>query len=246
MDEHLYEAFMRLERSHWWFVARQRILVDLTRRFVAPRSRILDVGCGTGYYLEAARREFDAHGIDFSDTAVRMCQARGLTGVTTDTIEDLARKRTTPFQAVMFLDVIEHLDDDVAALRASRAVLAPAGVVIVTVPAYRFLWSTHDDLNQHRRRYVARELRASLEKAGFRVELLTYFNTFLFPLALGRRFAQRIMRRASYDELAMPPAWLNRVLCRVFASESHLVRRAGPRGPLPFGLSVAAVGRVVG
>jgi SAM-dependent methyltransferase len=243
MEEQLYEAFLRLERSHWWFMARQKILLDLTRRFVAPGGRILDVGCGTGYYLEEARREFDAHGIDFSDTAVRMCQTRGLTTVTKDTLDDLAAADAPRFDAIMFLDVIEHMDDDVATLTAARRLLAPGGITIVTVPAYMFMWSAHDDANQHRRRYVARGLARVLAASGFRVELVTYFNTLLFPLALARRATQRLLPRKDYDELALPPAWLNRWLRRVFELEAGFVRRAGPRGLFPFGLSIAAVGR---
>lgn len=244
MDEHLYEAFFRLERSHWWFVARQRILLELTRRFVAPGGRILDVGCGTGYFLEEARAEFDVHGIDFSDTAVRMCHGRGLSTVSNETLDDLASRATPAFDAITFLDVIEHLDDDIGALKAARPLLASSGVVVITVPAYMFLWSKHDDDNQHRRRYVAKAVRRALEMSGFRVELVTYFNTLLFPLALARRAAQRLFPKEAYDELALPAPWLNRALRRVFELESPIVQRTGAHGLLPFGLSIAAVGRV--
>jgi 2-polyprenyl-3-methyl-5-hydroxy-6-metoxy-1,4-benzoquinol methylase len=243
MDEQLYDAFHRLERSHWWFIARQRILLEITRRFVAPGGRILDVGCGTGYYLEEATKEFDAHGIDISDIAVRMCHSRGLTTVTSHSLHDLAERAVQPFNAIMFLDVLEHMDEDVDALVAARRLLSPGGVVVITVPSYMFLWSPHDVANQHRRRYLAGEVRTRLAAAGFQVELLTYFNTLLFPLALARRVTQRVMRRDDYDELAMPAPWLNRGLCRIFSMESPFVRRAGRRGLFPFGLSVAAVGR---
>ena len=244
MDEQLYDAFLRLERTHWWFVARQRILLDLTRRFVRPGGRILDVGCGTGFYLEAVRGEFDAHGIDFSDTAVKMCHDRGLTSVTTETLEGLAAREPSTFDAVMFLDVVEHMDDDVGALKLARRLLVPGGITMVTVPAYMFMWSSHDDMNQHRRRYVVSGLKSAMCVAGFNVELATYFNTLLFPLALARRFSQRVSRRDDYDELALPPRLLNSFLRRVFELEARLVPRAGRNGLLPFGLSVAGIGRV--
>lgn len=243
MDEHLYEHYWRLERAHWWFIARRQIVLDLTRRFVDRGSRILDVGCGTGYYLERAGEEFEAHGIDFSDTAVRICRSRGLSAVTTDTIEELAERAPHSFDAITFLDVAEHIDDDIGALKAAHRLLAPGGVTIVTVPAYMFLWSVHDDENQHKRRYVASGLREVLSAAGFEVELVTYFNTLLFPLAVLRRMAQRVFRRKDYDEFALPPRWVNQSLRRVFELERPLVQKAGPRGMLPFGLSIAAVGR---
>ncbi len=246
MDLHLYEAFHRLERSHWWFIARQRILLDLTRRFVAPGGRILDVGCGTGYFLDEARHEFEVHGVDPSETAARMCRDRGLTSFTVGTVEDVGGSQTSPFDAVMFLDVIEHMDDDVGALRAANRLMAPGGVTVVTVPAYKFLWSEHDDANQHRRRYVASGLAAALRNAGFQVELVTYFNTFLFPLAVARRLAQRVFPSKAYDELALPAPWVNQWCRRVFELEAPLVKRAGSRGLLPFGLSIAAVGRATG
>ena len=246
MDEHLYDAFFRLERSHWWFVARQQILLRLTRRFLPPGGKFLDVGCGTGDYLETASREFDGHGIDCSATAVRICRERGLTNVTATTLEDLTEQPQAQFNAVMFFDVIEHLDDDTGTLAAARRVLVPGGVVMVTVPAYQFLWSRHDDENQHRRRYTARQLRARLKTAGYRVEMLTYFNTLLFPLAVARRTAQRFFPQPDYDELAMPRGWRNACLRRVFGVEAPFVKRASAYGLFPFGLSIAAVGRFVG
>lgn len=242
MDEQLYHDFLGVERSHWWFLARREILFDLVRRFVPPGSSFLDIGSGTGFFLERLLTEYRAFGLDASETAVRMCHERGLDTVICGTIRDPRVAERSPFDAAGYFDVIEHLDDDVGALRDARDLLRPGGVVIVTVPAYMFLWSEHDVKNHHRRRYTAPRLRAVLEEAGFRVELLTYFNTLLFPLAVARRLGTRVLRAPIDNEFApMHPA-VNEAFRRVFAIERRFVPRCGRVG-MPFGLSIAAVGR---
>ena len=143
---------------------------------------------------------------------------------------------------MFLLDVIEHLDDDGLALKEAAHVLVPGGVVIVTVPAFMSLWSEHDVLNEHRRRYRRAELGSRLEQAGLRIERLTYFNSRLFPLAAIDRWAHRLTRRPVRAELQVPRRWINDLMRRTFQSEQHRV--ADPaRAPYPFGVSALAVGR---
>jgi hypothetical protein len=139
---------------------------------------------------------------------------------------------------VLLLDVIEHVDDDVATLRAARGAVGDGGLLIVTVPAYRWLWSGHDEVLGHRRRYTAGELRAAVERAGFRVLRVSYFNTLLFPLLAAVRAGKRVRGDRGHD-LRRPPAPLNWLLERAFAFERHLV----PRVSLPFGASLLLIGR---
>jgi hypothetical protein len=127
-------------------------------------------------------------------------------------------------------------------------VLRDNGVVFVTVPAYQFLWSAHDDLNNHRRRYVARQLRGVVESAGFRVEVLAYFNSLLFPAAVARRLGGRLLGSRISREFEPVTPWLNEVMRRVFVAERGIVRRAGTSRfafRFPFGLSILCVGRRV-
>jgi len=141
-------------------------------------------------------------------------------------------------EVVLLLDVIEHVDDDVAALRAARAAVGEGGLLVVTVPAYQWLWSGHDEVLGHRRRYTAAGLRAAVERAGFEVLRVSYFNTLLFPLLAAVRGWKRLRGDRGHD-LRRPTAPLNRLLEGVFAFERHLV----PRLPLPFGASLLLIGR---
>jgi SAM-dependent methyltransferase len=245
VDPSLFTTFAAVERSHWWFTARREIVLSVADRFVASGAPILDVGCGTGFFLEAVQPRYDAWGVDPSPVAVELCRARGLEHVVQGSAYDLSAVGDRRFAALFFLDVIEHLDDDVRALREAVRVLAPGGVVIVTVPAFMFLWSEHDVVNQHRRRYRRPQLAALLGAAGLAVERLTYFNFYLFPLATADRLASRLARRRVEAELTVPRPWVNRLMGQTFRSERHRVADPG-RGAFPFGLSLLAVGRKLG
>ena len=242
MNEQLYHDFLRVERSHWWFQARRDILFDVVERFLPAGASFLDIGSGTGFFLEQLATKYNAFGLDASEIAVRMCHERGLRSVILGTIDDARGAHGNAFDAVGFFDVIEHLDDDVSALAGARELLRPGGVVLVSVPAYMFLWSDHDALNQHRRRYVAPQLKEVLERAGFQIELLTYFNSLLFPIAATHRIASKIGGDPTQSDFAALPASLNTLFRHIFALERGIVRRCGARG-MPFGLSILAVGR---
>ena len=245
MDPSLFTTFAAVERSHWWFTARRDIVLTVAQRFLPEGAPILDVGCGTGYFLEGAGNRYDAWGVDPSPLAVDLCRARGLERVVQGSAYDLSAVADRRFEAAFFLDVIEHLDDDARALREAMRVLAPGGLVIITVPAFMFLWSEHDVVNQHRRRYRRPHLAALLGEVGLGVERLTYFNFFLFPLATADRLASRLARRRVEAELTVPRPWVNRLMGGTFRSERGRVSDP-ERGAFPFGLSLLAVGRKPG
>ena len=234
----MFAAFARVERSHWWFGARRDIVLGVLANHVQPGARLLDVGCGTGFFLEAAGERYDAWGVDPSATAVRLCHERGMTQVVEGTAEALPV--TGLFDAVLFLDVLEHLDDDLAALAEARRHLAPDGIVLATVPAHMALWSDHDVVNQHRRRYSKAQLHHQLLAAGLEIRQLTYFNSYLFPAAVAERVSRRLVKRPADTLLPLPPAPLNRAMRRIFSLEQRRLARPRP-GTFPFGLSVLAV-----
>jgi len=134
--------------------------------------------------------------------------------------------------------VLEHVADEAGALRACRRLLAPGGRLVVTVPAYAWLWSRHDELLGHRRRYTAGSLRAVVEAAGFAVDRVTYFNTLLAPPIMATRIVRAALRRSRHD-LERPAPLVNRLLARAFGAEATLLRFAS----LPFGISILLIAR---
>jgi len=204
----------------------------------AKRPRILDVGCGTGANLEMLAGFGEAEGVDISDDALAFCHARGLTNVRKSTAEKLPFDDES-FELVTALDVIEHLDDDVAGLREMRRVLKPDGRALLFVPAFMFLWGVQDDVSNHRRRYTASELRRAVSEAGFEVERLSYANiTFFAPTLLGRLIMRATgLRPASESNINV--AALNGIFGKVLGAESAFLRWIN----IPFGVSVLCVAR---
>ena len=242
MDPQLLTSFASVERTHWWFTARRDILLSVTDRFVPAGGSILDVGCGTGYFIESAVERYEAWGVDPSSTAVAMCHERGLGNVVEGSAYDLSAVEARRFDGVFFLDVLEHLDDDARALREAVRVLRPGGVIIATVPAFMWLWSGHDVVNHHRRRYRLRQIEKLFLDAGLAIERLTYFNFYLFSLASVDRLVSRVTERRTSAELRVPPKVVNRLMGDTFRLERRRVADSS-RVPYPFGLSILAVGR---
>ncbi|HEV2033372.1 MAG TPA: methyltransferase domain-containing protein [Candidatus Dormibacteraeota bacterium] len=234
-----------MEDVHWWFVGRRRILLTILNRYIGAGTqggrRILDVGCGTGTMLIYLARFGNAQGVDIDEEAIEYCHARGLTQVSQSAADSLPFSNDT-FELVTVLDVIEHIDDDVGVLREVRRVLRPGGRLLVTVPAYMFLWGRQDRVNLHKRRYVAPELRKRLQSAGFEVERLTYLNAFMFPAIAAIRLISRLLPAPAENtsDFAFPaPRPLNAVLSAVFGSERYILSRLN----IPFGVSIMALAR---
>jgi SAM-dependent methyltransferase len=245
MRAEMYALHDAHESSHWWFVARRRIVLRMLRRELdepPPAGlRLLDVGCGAGGMLGHLARFGSAIGVDPSPDAVAYSAARGA-DVRLGTLPDgLPFGADDRFDVITLLDVLEHVDDDDASLRTLRRLLAPAGLLVMTVPAFPFLWSGHDVVNEHRRRYTRPQLRQRLVTAGFDVRTLSYFNTALFPPIAAVRLLRRLSRGADEGgDLGVVPAPLNAVLGSVFAAERHVL----PHVSLPFGVSLIATARV--
>ena len=234
-----------MEDVHWWFVGRRRILLSILERYLGADTttgrKILDVGCGTGTMLTHLAHFGDARGVDMDLEAVGYCHDRGLQQVTQSGAGSLPFDTDT-FDLVTALDVVEHIDDDLGALREMRRVLKPGGLLLLTVPAYRFLWGRQDDINLHKRRYVARQLRSRLQAAGFEVERLTYMNSILFPAIAAVRLVRHVLPEPPKleSDFAFPaPQPLNVLLSAIFGSERHLLTRFD----VPFGVSIMALAR---
>jgi SAM-dependent methyltransferase len=226
------------DRAHWWFRGRLAVIVAVLRRALpARRIRLLELGCGSGNVLATLAQFGEVVGIEAHPELIAAARAAGL-DVRAGRLPDDLGVAPGWADVALLLDVLEHVDDDVAALGAARRTIADGGLLIVTVPAYRWLWSGHDEALGHRRRYTARRLRAVAERAGFRVLRLSYFNTLLFPAVAFVRVWKTLRGDRGHD-LHRPSAALNRLLESVFALERHVVPRVG----LPFGASLILVAR---
>jgi SAM-dependent methyltransferase len=243
MMEHTYPILYEVEQSHWWHVGRRRIIAGLVEEICKGvkdrRPRILDVGCGTGANLLMLSKYGDAEGVDISEDALAFCRERGLEKVKHGAAEELPYEDGT-FDLVTALDVVEHLDDDVASLREMRRVLRPGGRVLLFVPTFMFLWGLQDDVSNHRRRYRLPELHHVLERAGFEVERSTYANiTFFAPILLIRQLMRLTGLKAETENNINVPA-LNGVFGWLLGTESTILRYVN----LPFGVSGLCVARV--
>lgn len=240
MQTDFYAEHFELEDWHWWFTGRHRILMGVLDRHLPPGGaegrRLLDFGCGTGTMLRSLVRYGEAVGVDADAEAIRFCRRRGLKDVQHLESDELPFDDDA-FDVVTAFDVLEHIDDDARALREIRRVLRPGGTLLLSVPAYRFLWGPQDEIAHHKRRYTAGQVSRRAAAAGFAQRRVSYFNTFLSPVIAGVRLV-RPYRPGSQDlksDFTMTsPGLLNALLTRVFASETHLVERFD----LPFGISI--------
>jgi SAM-dependent methyltransferase len=243
-----YETHFALEQDHWWFVGRRNILLHLLDRELKSDSRLqkplrlLDVGTGGGGILPFLSKYGSVVAVDPEPAAVAAASARSFDVRQGGLPSDLPFAPHEKFDVITLLDVIEHVEQDVESLVNVRRLLTPQGRVIVTVPAFQFLWSGHDVINEHKRRYKKGELRAKLERAGFTVRLISYCNSALFLPIAAVRLARR--RFSSSDEtktaLGTVPGPANAVLGGLFGMERHII----PTLPLPFGVSLVAVASV--
>jgi 2-polyprenyl-3-methyl-5-hydroxy-6-metoxy-1,4-benzoquinol methylase len=243
MDESVYHLHYEQETEHWWFAARSRIVRRIIEQYgnLKPGDTILDIGCGTGAILKELSEKYNVVGIDMSPLAVEYSKKRGLEHVYQMTAEEFPRDKFN-VKAALLLDVIEHIDDDISVLNAAREIVGPEGRVIITVPAYPWMWSAHDVLHHHKRRYTAESLRAALAKAGLEPVKFTFYNTLLFPLAAAKKFMDRKKEASvSSTKLDKPSPLVNALFKAVFSSERSIV----PNVDLPFGVSLLAVARPI-
>jgi SAM-dependent methyltransferase len=232
------EAILASDESHWWYRGRRRVLhAELDRLALPAGARILDAGCGSGRMLDELRPRGGVIGVDANAHAVAATRHRGHPA-RQGNIECMPFADAS-FDLVTCLDVLEHTPDDRRTLRELRRVTRPGGTLVITVRAYQALWSAHDVVNGHYRRYTVSDLRAAAQEAGWYHLRDSYFNALLLgPAALVRLTRRRPHADSARSELDLTPGWLNGVLEWPLRLEAAVLR-GGAR--LPFGLSLLAV-----
>jgi SAM-dependent methyltransferase len=240
MDDASIHEMFALEDRHWWFLGKRLLVAALLSNVDLRGRRVLDVGCGTGGVLSALGADAVAVGVDRSRAALTYCRRRGIRNLACADGDKLPFAPGS-FDVVTMLDVLEHFADEAALLASVRALLAPGGTLLVSVPAFQFLWSAHDEVLQHVRRYTAGRLERVLAAADLVVERVTYTNVVAFaPAVVVRGIIGRFRRGGGATDFSEQDAFVNEALLATYRMEAAAIRR-GRR--LPVGLSVAAVVR---
>lgn len=238
MERIVYQQMAELDERHWWYRARREVLAELIRREARPPAdaKILEIGCGTGHNFTMLGQFGHVDGLELDDEARALSEQRLGRAVMSAPLPQLAGVPERHYDLIGAFDVIEHIEDDRAALASIATRLKPGGKFVMAVPAHQWMWSAHDVVNHHKRRYSKRALQQLVDGSPLQLLKIGYFNSLLFPLAVAQRAASKL--RGSEDaDVRLPPKPLNAAFNTVFAAERYLVGRL----PLPPGLSLFAV-----
>jgi 2-polyprenyl-3-methyl-5-hydroxy-6-metoxy-1,4-benzoquinol methylase len=238
MDRVIYDRMAEHDATHWWYRARRTVLASLIARKVdlPPSARILEIGCGTGHNLAMLSGFGNVDAIEIDDHSRGIAAQRLGRDVGASPLPELTGVADLSYDMIAILDVLEHVEDDRAALEAIARRLRPGGTILITVPQYGWMWSGHDVANHHFRRYTKASLRHVIASAGLTPTMLASFNSLLFPLAAADRLIARISGRQGSDD-ALPPARVNALFETIFGLERYLVGRI----PMPPGVSLVAI-----
>ena len=237
MDTSYGAHYRALYEKHWWWRARESVILDALRRHGAyeRRQNILDIGCGDGLFFDRLSELGDVEGVE---PGAELVDPNGRWANRIHVAPfDTRFRPSRPYSTILMLDVLEHLEHPAAALRHALALLEPGGLMLITVPAFRALWTSHDVVNHHFTRFTRRSFRAVAHEASFGIREERYFFQWTVPAKLAVRAVESV--RAPRDALpAMPPALINSALRSLSRLEYRLLAPLG----VPFGSSLLIAG----
>lgn len=236
MENEAYLAMAQQEEKHWWYVGRRRILKSIIKSkiLVPSNATLLEVGCGTGGNLDMLSTFGKVDAIELNEMARKIAQSRSNINVESGALPDNMPTVNKKYDLIAFFDVLEHIERDADSLKKLSELLSNDGRLIIAVPALPFLWSPHDEIHHHKRRYSKSGIIETVIKSGLRIEFISYYNFFLLPLAIIQRLFSRLKK--SSDAASFSPI-LNSIFLSIFSVESHLIRLM----PLPIGLSICII-----
>ena len=244
-DASAFEFLFEMEQRHFWHIGRKEIIYDVLKRNTPHLAelRMLEIGCGNGSVLAYLKENgVNIEGGDIFIEGLKFCQQRA-GSVALYQIDILALPFRSDFDIIGIFDVLEHIDNDEKALLEINQALKPGGIIFITVPAHKLLWSYFDIQSHHKRRYSRRELVAKLERNGFIIKRISFFMFFLFPLMLSIRMVNNNLRRNEAKrnartsiELKTVPL-VNRIFLELLRLEKWLMRYLD----LPFGASLLVI-----
>ena len=238
MQPEIYLEMAKLQDRHWWFVARRMILDRVISELRLPANAlVLEIGCGPGGNLSMLKGHGQLHALETDPLARQLASVLSICPVLPGALPAPLPFPPASFDLVCLFDVLEHIEDDQAALQSAATLLRPGGRILITVPAYPWLWSAHDEAHHHKRRYTASTLNHVAKAATLAPLRLGYFNTLLFPMIALLRGVRGSLSKESSSDCTLPSPWINQLLTRIFAAERWILSRA----TFPFGTSLLAV-----
>jgi len=241
MEIEAYVEMDLLEKNHWWFVGRRAIIRDgISKLKLIQNASILEVGAGTGGNLHLLSEFGDVVAIEMNELAFELAKVKKPANVQFR----LGKFPDNPnlfnnekFDLICMFDVIEHIPRAIESLKILSGHLNKNGHIMLSVPAYSWLWSAHDEINHHVKRYSRKSLKNLVEESDLIISKCTYFNFLLFPFAILNRLKIQIINRHSYSGIKLPNRFINRILIGIFSFERKILKFTN----LPFGLSLMAV-----
>ncbi len=234
MKREAYDEMYKNENTHWWCVSQRKILRKILNQYISNKTKnVLEVGCGTGGNLLMLKEYGDLSAMEPDDEARRLANSKNIC---------LVKKGVLPnnipfdecFDLICMLGVLEHVDNDLETLKFIKDKLKQKGILVITVPAYKFLWGFHDVIVHHKRRYTKKQLTKLLSKSGLKIKYVTYYNTFLFPIIATIKILKNMLRIKSNNEASMPWIPINNLLTKIFSSEKLIL----PQLSFPFGVHI--------
>lgn len=237
MKKYLYEDLFSLEEKHWWHISKRRIVQKLIEKYnTISNPKILDIGCGTGKNMEELQKLGVVYGLDNSQEALSFCRKRGLNNLILGSAEKTHLKNNS-FNIITLLDVLEHTDD-IKTLKEISRILTKKGLVIITVPAFNWLWSNWDVVLHHQRRYTIKNLKLTLEKNNFQVKKISYMYFFLvLPIFIIRIIKSIIFKKVYPSDFKLSSPFINMLMDKITNLESSILIYLS----IPFGTSIIAV-----
>ncbi len=236
MEKIIYHKTFAAEDIHWWFRGRRRLVESCLARVRLPeKARILEVGCGSGGNFPLLSRYGEIYALELDETAREYARSRNLAQVVAGKLPDDIPYQSNTFDLIVMTDVLEHVEEDELSLKNLRDCLGEPGYVLVTVPAFPALWSRHDELHHHKRRYTRETLSKIFLNSGYEISYVSYINTLLSPVIAAVRLAQRFLNIEGADDLVVPPVGLNQLLTKIYASERLFLEK---NISLPIGISL--------
>lgn len=242
MQEVVYHSNYEIEETYFWFLARNEILKKIikTKTNLKKGDSVIDIGCGTGGFAKVLDNEkYDVSCLDTEELAIQYCKKRNLKNLYLGNLKSFQKQNQVKFKAAFMLDVIEHIEDDQDVVNDVYKILDDGGYFIAAVPAFQWLWSKHDEIHMHYRRYNKTNFAPLFKKAGFKIEYISYFNTFLFFPAVLKRFVDKLLKKESDKPVDELSSNINSLFFKIFKAEKNFLTKFS----FPFGLSILLIAR---